>query len=127
MTTNKTWIIAKREYLTRVQKKSFIMVTLLTPLGIALFAVLLGWIMSEGSKSDQRVLILDETGIVQQMAETEEEAPYDFSNKDLSVLRDEYSSIGYDILIHIPPVRDSAFTKLDVAYYRSEEHTSELQ
>ena len=30
---SKVWIVAKREYLTRVQKKSFIIVTLLTPPG----------------------------------------------------------------------------------------------
>lgn len=29
---NKTWIILKREYLTRVKKKSFIITTLLVPL-----------------------------------------------------------------------------------------------
>jgi ABC-2 type transport system permease protein len=117
---NKTWIVAKREYLTRVQKKSFILVTLLTPLGIALFASLLGWIMSEGGKSDQRVLILDETGIVQQMTESGEESPYDFSNKDLSVLKDEYNGMGYDILVHIPEVKDSAFSRLNVEYYGNE-------
>ena len=117
---NKTWIVAKREYLTRVQKKSFILVTLLTPLGIALFTLLLGWIMSEGGKSDQRVLILDETGIVQQMSEPDEVSPYDFSNKDLNVLKNEYTGMGYDILVHIPEIRDSAFSRLDVEYYGNE-------
>ena len=29
---NKTWLIIKREYLTRVRKKTFILSTLLTPL-----------------------------------------------------------------------------------------------
>ena len=118
--SNKTWIVAKREYLTRVQKKSFILVTLLTPLGIALFSLLAGVIMNEGSKTNQRVVIKDETGIVQQMTQADEKSPYDFSTKDISVLKDEYSQMGYDLLVHIPSVRDSAFKQLNVAYYGSE-------
>ena len=55
--SSKIWIVARREYLSRVQKKSFILVTLLTPLGIALFSVVIGFIMNAGSQSDQRVVI----------------------------------------------------------------------
>ena len=116
-TNNKTWIVAKREYLTRVQRKSFILVTLLTPLGIAIFTLFLGWMMNEGSKADQRVLIHDETGIVRQMSESGDASPYDFSSKNLNVLKEEYSSMGYDILIHIPAVTDTAFRQMNVAYY----------
>lgn len=118
--SNKTWIVAKREYLTRVQKKSFILVTLLTPLGIALFVLLMGVIMNEGSKTSQRVVIKDETGIVQQMTEADEKSTYEFSSKDISVLKDEYAQMGYDLLVHIPSVRDSAFSQLNVSYYGNE-------
>ena len=117
--TNKIWIVAKREYLTRVQRKSFILVTLLTPLGIALFTVLLGVIMNEGSKSDQRVLIRDETGIVE-MESNGQPSPYDFSGKDLNVLKEDYNSMGYDLLVHIPAVKDTAFKNLQVSYYGNE-------
>ncbi|HUR30224.1 MAG TPA: hypothetical protein VMZ69_02265, partial [Saprospiraceae bacterium] len=118
--SNKTWIVAKREYLTRVQKKSFILVTLLTPLGILLFALIVGVIMNEGSKSNQRVVIKDDSGIVQQMTEAQEKSTYDFSSKDISVLKDEYSQMGYDLLVHIPSERDSAFSQLNVSYYGNE-------
>ena len=117
---NKIWIVAKREYLTRVQKKSFILVTLLTPLGIAIFSILLGWIMNEGSKAEQRVLIHDESGVIQRIAEEDDEIPYDFSGKDLAVLQEEYKTMGYDLLVHIPPFRDSAFQHLTVSYYSDE-------
>lgn len=116
---NKIWIVAKREYLSRVQRKSFIIITLLTPVGIALFSVLIGFIMNAGSQSDQRVLIYDETGIVQQIAEEDKEFAYDFSKKDLSVLKEDYQSMGYDMLVHIPALRDSA-SQLRASYYGSE-------
>ncbi|HUR31598.1 MAG TPA: ABC transporter permease [Saprospiraceae bacterium] len=117
---NKIWIVAKREYMTRVQKKSFILVTLLTPLGIAIFSILVGWIMNEGSKTDQRVLIHDESGVIQVIAEDDKEIPYDFSTKDLSVLQEDYKSMGYDLLVHIPAFRDSTFQHMTVSYYANE-------
>ncbi|HZV69877.1 MAG TPA: ABC transporter permease [Saprospiraceae bacterium] len=116
----KIWIVAKREYLTRVQKKSFILVTLLTPICLALFSVLIGFIMSAGSKSDQRVLIHDDTGVIRQMAANDKNFPYEFSEKDLSVLKEEYTYMGYDILVHIPALKDSASTHIAAAYYSEE-------
>jgi ABC-2 type transport system permease protein len=114
---SKVWIVARREYLSRVQKKSFIIVTLLTPLGIAVFALLMGWIMNEGGKADQRVLIKDDTGIVQSMAASDQSFPYDFTNKDLLVVREDYLSIGYDLLVYLPPLRDSATMNISANYY----------
>jgi ABC-2 type transport system permease protein len=117
---SKIWIVARREYLSRVQRKSFILVTLLMPIGIAVFALLLGWIMNEGSKADQRVLIHDETGIIRMMAEEDSDFPYEFSGRDLQVLKEDYSSMGYDILVHIPALRDSNARHVPASYYGTE-------
>ncbi len=117
---NKIWIVAKREYLTRVQRKSFIVVTLLTPIGIAVFSLLIGWMMSEGSKSDQRVVIHDDTGIIQPMAAEDKDFPYEFSEKNIDVLKDEFGSMGYDLLVHIPAMQDSSTNRLSASYYSNE-------
>ena len=117
---NKIWIVARREYLSRVQKKSFILVTLLTPMGIALFSVLIGFIMNAGSKNDQRVVIKDETGIIRQMASEDKAFPYEFSDKDLSVLKEDYGSLGYDLLVYVPALRDSSTMRLAASYYSTE-------
>ena len=118
--SNKIWIVARREYLSRVQKKSFILVTLLTPMGIALFSVLIGFIMNAGSKNDQRVVIKDETGIIRQMASEDKAFPYEFSDKDLSVLKEDYGSLGYDLLVYVPALRDSSTMRLAASYYSTE-------
>ncbi len=118
--SSKIWIVARREYLSRVQKKSFILVTLLTPLGIAVFSVLIGFIMNAGSKSDQRVVIKDDTGIIQQIAAEDQNFPYDFSTKDLSVLKEEYGSLGYDLFVYVPSLRDSSTMRLAASYYSTE-------
>ncbi len=117
---SKIWIIAKREYMTRVQRKSFILVTLLTPLGIALFSVIVGFIMSQGGKNDQRILVHDDTGIIEQMAKNDKNFPYQFSDKDLGTLKEDYSSMGYDLLVHIPALKDSASTHISASYYSVE-------
>lgn len=118
--SSKIWIVARREYLSRVQKKSFILVTLLTPLGIAVFSVLIGFIMNAGSKSDQRVVIKDDTGIIRQIASEDKGFPYEFSDKDLAVLKEDYGSLGYDLLVYVPALRDSATMRLAASYYSTE-------
>ena len=124
--TNKIWIVARREYLSRVQKKSFILVTLLTPLGIALFSVLVGLIMSAGGNEDQRVVIKDETGIIQQIASEDKDFPYEFSSKHLNVLREDYGSLGYDVFVYIPALRDSATMRIAASYYSREKPSLSL-
>jgi len=117
---SKVWIVAKREYLTRVQKKSFIIVTLLTPLGIAVFAIVMGLIMNAGSKSDQRIIIKDETGIIQQIAAEDKSFPYEFSDSDVHKLKEDYQSMGYDLLIYVPALRDSSSMSISASYYSKE-------
>lgn len=60
---SKQWLIIKREYLSRVKKKSFILTTLLTPIGFALFFIGLTFIMtSKGDK--QRIWVKDESQLM---------------------------------------------------------------
>ncbi len=123
---DKVWIVARREYLTRVQKKSFILVTLLTPIGIAVFATLMGLIMNAGSKSDQRILIKDDTGIIHQMAAEDKSFPYEFSDDNLQKLKDDYQSLGFDLLVYIPALRDSSTMSISASYYSKEKPSLSL-
>jgi len=118
--SSKIWIVAKREYLSRVMKKSFILVTLLTPLGIAVFSILVGLIMNEGSKNDQRVLIKDDTGIIRQVASEDKNFPYMFSDKPVDVLKEDYGSLGFDVFVYIPALRDTATMRMSASYYSRE-------
>ena len=117
---SKVWIVAKREYLTRVQKKSFILVTLITPIAISIFFALMGFIMNAGSKSDQRIIIKDDTGIIQQTAAADKSFPYEFSDSNIQKLKDDYQSMGYDLLVYIPPLRDSSTMSISASYYSKE-------
>ena len=59
---HKIWLIIQREYLTRVRKKSFIIMTLLTPLLLAAFMIVPAWLVTV-SDSAETVMVLDESGV----------------------------------------------------------------
>ena len=56
---NKTWLIIKREYLTRVTKKTFIILTLLGPIIMAGLITDIMWIGME-DRENKRILVVDE-------------------------------------------------------------------
>ena len=60
---NNLWLVIKREYITRVRRKSFILATLLTPIGLALFFVAAQFIFGYGNDERNRIAIIDEGGI----------------------------------------------------------------
>ncbi len=62
---NKFWLVFEREYLSRVKKPSFILVTILAPLSIGVFALVVGLIFAYNSQTQQKnILVLDEGGMV---------------------------------------------------------------
>ena len=61
---DKLLLIIKREYLTRVKRRSFIIATILTPLGFAVFFVVVGFIFQYESDDSKRIAIIDEANIL---------------------------------------------------------------
>ncbi len=59
---NKTLLILKREYLTRVRKKSFMIMTFLGPLLMAGIMIVPIWLASLSDVAERRIAVLDETG-----------------------------------------------------------------
>jgi len=62
---NRTFLVIQREYLSRVRKKSFIIMTLLSPLLIALFYGLIFYFTLNRNigESAKEILVVDQTGI----------------------------------------------------------------
>lgn len=59
---NKTFIIIKREFLTRIRKKSFIVLTILMPFIIAALVVVPLWLASIKDTDQKAVAVVDQTG-----------------------------------------------------------------
>ncbi len=59
---NKIFLIIQREYLTRVKKKSFIIMTLLSPVIFAAMMVVPGWLATQEDTHEKVIAIDDQTG-----------------------------------------------------------------
>lgn len=103
---SKTLLIIKREYITRVRKRTFIISTVLFPLLYLALIFGTGYLASKSSKN-LRVALIDSSGMFNKAAISQANAEYssayvDYitSNPD-SVIKN-YSSIGYDGYVVIP-------------------------
>ena len=93
--------IIKREYLVRVRKKSFIVMTLLAPLLLAAFYGAIGW-AAVGSVSQKKVAILDQNGQFKGKFKDEDQLAFVYLNESPERAKKEFVAKGYDALVVIP-------------------------
>ncbi|MCQ2215593.1 MAG: ABC transporter permease [Bacteroidales bacterium] len=99
---SKIGLIIEREYVTRVRKKSFILVSILLPLGFLLMALLPSIIMAFSSVSTQKIAVLDETKQYESVLANTEEIEYTLiSDVTVDGLRSSYQEKGFDAMLHI--------------------------
>ncbi len=114
---NKLWLIIKREYLVRVRKKSFLIVTILAPLAFATITFGMGFLSTYLVRnSTKKILVKDESGIFKRYHKQNSGYVYTFTDGELENLKQEYSVQGYDMLAHIPVYNDNS-GDLKVKYY----------
>lgn len=105
----KTWLVIKREYWTRVRKKTFILVTLLVPiLMAAFFAVMVG--MQMWSKDYKKIGVLDQSMIIAPQLESNKEVEY-ITLQSIS-LEDAKAIDSLDAVLEVP-----AFSIADTASF----------
>lgn len=98
---NKILLIIKREYLTRVQKKSFLVMTILGPvLMAALFIVPV--ILSQISEDVKKVQVLDETGWFLDKFENSDRYNFEHVFTDLETAKANLTSTESYALVYIP-------------------------
>ena len=61
---NQISLIIQREFIERVSKKSFIIVTILMPLLMLLLSVLPALMMQFSSSDGRNIVVVDETGVI---------------------------------------------------------------
>jgi ABC-2 type transport system permease protein len=100
---NKTWIIVKREYLTRVTNKTFILSTILTPL---LFAGIIGVsvFLAIRNKEDIHILVKDESGLFKSDLKADASIRFTFSDAPRASLEKSYAKDKYNGILYIPAI-----------------------
>lgn len=100
----KLWLIIKREYLTRVTRKSFILATLLTPLAFGLLSVVVGVIFAYQSDDVKNIVISDEGNLLKKAMADSKTMYFTFSNEPLATLKDRYNNKEFDGILVVPRV-----------------------
>ncbi|WP_020401879.1 ABC transporter permease [Gracilimonas tropica] len=90
MSFQKIWLVLKREYLTRVKSKSFILVTALTPLAFVAFIAIIVFISISETEVEKQIGIHDETGVlVERLIELNQTRYLDVSSEPVDSLRSD--------------------------------------
>jgi ABC-2 type transport system permease protein len=112
-------LIIAREYLSKVRKKSFIIATLLTPLAIGVFFVVVGYVMTYQGEEKRNVAVIDSSNILGDTLNLKEGKGLSFEK--VNGTADEYKeSEKYDAVLELPPITDLSKKEYDVNYYSSE-------
>lgn len=121
---DKIWLIIKREYWTRVRKKSFLLATILAPLGFALLMGVSLWLSTQGAE-EKTVAVLDETDLLQtRQGRALKDSPYlkfKLVNGNLETAKKGLDSLKAVGLLHIVAQDTSQLRNLRVDYYSDSE------
>ena len=97
-------LIIQREYLSRVKKKSFIIMTFLGPLLIAAmyaFAIFLA-VNSEDLSDKKKIVVCDQTNTLSNIIKSNAQYEFEFSSLSLASLKSDFDSSGNSYLLYIP-------------------------
>ncbi|HPS71581.1 MAG TPA: ABC transporter permease [Bacteroidales bacterium] len=97
---NKIGLIISREYLTRVKKKTFIIMTILAPLLLAALIVVPVLISSETQKS-MKVMVVDDNEFFINRFSDNTKTTFAYRTGDIEVIKKEALDNGYDAVLHI--------------------------
>lgn len=119
--------IIGREYLTRVKKKSFLLITFLGPVFFAAIAVLPSLIMFFAEDKGKQVGVIDQSGIAIEKFISSEAVTYtDYSSQPADSLKAKFDELGLDALVVISPI-DSASRSVSVSAYSSQPLSVDLK
>lgn len=124
---NKLWLIIQREYLSRVQKKSFILTTLLTPLAFLVFFVFVGFIMGYESDEARKIAIVDEANMLRKAIKDDGNIFFTFPDKPLDSLKAEAGRGEINGVLVIPPLSDIQAKEHKLFYYSDEQLSLDVE
>ncbi|TRX72287.1 ABC transporter permease [Carboxylicivirga sp. M1479] len=99
---SKISLIIQREYLTRVRKKSFIVMTIIGPLLFAAMMVLPGWFASMEDTDAKKIAVVDHTGKYTNRISSTEYLKFSWLNdQEATTIADEYRDNGFEAYLVI--------------------------
>lgn len=111
----KIGLIIAREYLSRVRKKSFIIMTILGPLLFAGIAIVPTWLATRESTDEKIILVLDESGYFDGKLKDEPSVKFRMVYKTLEGAKVDLRNNQGNLLLYIPKL--DLNNKAEVAFY----------
>lgn len=109
---NKILLIIKREYLSRVRKKSFIIMTILGPILMA--ALMTAPLLMDTSDTEEKeIWVCDESNLFQNQFENTNETTFHVINQEVSSAKDSFYNSDVFALVHIPNVDTARINSLE--------------
>jgi len=106
---NKISVIIKREYITRVRKKSFIIMTLLAPVLIAALTIVPALVMSNQDKELKKIAVVDENAnLFNNIIPDQKDVKFEYlPNTKLQDIKKTFEQAGYYGILYISPIGSS--------------------
>ena len=98
---NKILLIIQREYLSRVKKRSFIIMTIVGPILMAALMILPTYLAHWSGSDEKRIAVLDETGWFLEKFKDQDNISFYYVFNDLETEKKDVLSKG-DLLLYIP-------------------------
>ncbi len=124
---SKLWLIIKREYLTRVRKRTFIVATFLTPIAFALLFAMVGLIFSYEDDVALKIAVFDEIPALNISEGSSKNIRYIYPNDSFETVRNNFDKSGYDGILVIPKMENISSNKHTVYYYTDEQMSLEVK
>ncbi len=100
---NKALLILKREYLTRVKKKSFILTTLLMPVFMAAMFIIPVYFATKEDNQQRKIAVYDESSLFLDQLKGRQNTELVFvPEEDYQTLKKQMDGTGYYALLYIP-------------------------
>jgi ABC-2 type transport system permease protein len=100
---NKILLIIRREYLSRVKKKSFIIMTFLTPLLIAGIYALIGYFTYKGiSDTFDKVAVISHNKTLTEQLVSDKNIKYEYVTRSLDEMKKSLKKSDYDYVLYLP-------------------------
>lgn len=118
---SKLKLIIIREYLAKVRNKSFVILTILSPILIVGMIVLIAYLTKINGNEKRIIAVLNESSYFSNEFHTSESMSYvNFRDISLEEAKDSTLNVGYYGLLHIPSAESLESTANEVFFYSKE-------
>ncbi len=110
---SKIFEIIKREYITRVRKRSFIIMTIFLPL-ILLLVLFLPYLITNLKSGVHKIAIVDQSGLFKDKIKSSRTIKFTFVNSDLESMKKNYK-LSFEGFLYIPQI--DIHRPIGITYY----------